>query len=323
MTNSTKYNTTQNSQIVLPIYLIFEILMTLVTIPLNVSIIIIILIVLSKKLCYSDLLFLFNSILQLITGCISYTFMTNRSIFNDWPQDIGLCRFWMINDYSIFTVNSLIILLISIHRLEQLITSNVSEKLSKIRIIKMVTVWLVPFLFWGLMLLPLSSTDILEDCDYTSDILVISVFEVIMLSVPSISVVVLNIIIFFKLKQKIEHNKKIGHVDLEPEHHHHQHNKSKHGHNLLNLRDMRAFMCILSLTLTQLVCNLVFSFMWTLSMACDCVGKTLWDVITWINYSNALFNPLFLFLFHEKYKRAFKYLFKKLKKLISVKKRKY
>ena len=210
--NFTVNNSTQNSQIISPFYLIFEILMIIITIPLNISIIIIISIELKKKFFYSDLLFLFNSIVQLAIGCISFTFMTKRSIFNEWPQDISLCQFWMINDYSLFTVNSLTILLISIHRLEQLITSNVNEKLSKIRTIKMITVWLMPFLFWGLMLLPLSNTHILENCDYASDILFISVCEVIMLSVPSISVVVLNIFIFFKLKQKIEHNKKIGHV---------------------------------------------------------------------------------------------------------------
>ena len=134
-----------------------------------------------------------------------------------------------------------------------------------------------------------------------------------MLSMPSVSVIVLNIIIFVKLKQKVNHNKKIGHVELDIKHHHHR-------HNMFNMRDMRAFMCILSLTVIQLLCNLAFSLVWTANLLCNCVSEAMWDGMTWVNYSNALFNPLCLLIFHEKYKKKCQYLFSKLKKKIFTKK---
>jgi hypothetical protein len=280
-------------------YLIFSISICILTNLLNILLIIIIL-KLTNKSTYSNILFLSTVIAYSMVGAFSMPFTIKQFYDEEWPgSNLSLCKYWMITDYSSFLASTLSVLILAIHRYRQLTkpVSRLNENLTITRSILIFSAWLVSYLFWGLMLIPISDQDIIVYTDYFKIATPYVIIETIMLNLPFMLVLIVNIMIVVELKKRIG---KTANIILKS-------NVSSSSDRIISKRQhgksLKAFVCLSSITLALVVCNGAFSFAFFMRVICDdCISEFLWSLIVWINYLNSPINAALLLTFNENFK---------------------
>ena len=111
-----------------------------------------------KNKKYSYYLFLSIATGDLIVGTSSMSFMTIFTMFNYWPLGYSSCVFWVIVDYSTSTINLINILLLTIQRYLLIkYPYSTKEKLTKLKIILILSVWFICYSYWATSVLIITS----------------------------------------------------------------------------------------------------------------------------------------------------------------------
>jgi hypothetical protein len=186
------------------ILLAFKIMLILATIVLNFFIVYII-VFLIKKRNYTNFLFLSSSLADLLIAFTSQPFMTIYSIYGRWPHGNYLCIYWMITDYSSYSISILSLLLVSIQRYNQTKSPLVNEDLTTRRVLSIIFIWIISYLFWISMAVPLINKDNKEyECDYMYDISIILLAEFFTLILPIMLISIMNLMIYVSLKRNLK-----------------------------------------------------------------------------------------------------------------------
>jgi hypothetical protein len=113
----------------------------------------------------------------------------------------------MITDYSSYSISIFSWLFISIQRYNQIVSQSIiNEDLNKKRLIILVLIWLLSYLFWSLMALPIVLTDknFSYECEYIYSFLYVILVEIFNLIIPILLIIIINIMIYIELRKHIK-----------------------------------------------------------------------------------------------------------------------
>ena len=123
MNNSTnEFNSTEGTKTELDtIYVIIEIFISIISVMLNLLNIVLISISITKKKTYSNIIFLLNSITDILVGLIGIPGDVVLTYTNGyWPYNIIICVLYEMFNYANNNFSLMLLLVITIHRLLQL-----------------------------------------------------------------------------------------------------------------------------------------------------------------------------------------------------------
>lgn len=187
-------------------FFIFKICMAFMTVILNTMIIIII-VRLNKKQSFSNYLFLSSAIADLLIGLIPQPSMITYTYFYQSLNGENSCFYWLIlNNSCLFLNISLFnLLLITMHRYNQLKSALIHDKPTNFRYFLIGVVWLLSTLFWSLMIIPVfishkSHTNF--ECTRIFSVYYIIFIELTILITPIVLIIILNIFTYVELRRK-------------------------------------------------------------------------------------------------------------------------
>ena len=127
------------------------------------------------------------------------------------------CFYWLIiNNSCLFLNISLInLLLITIHRYNQLKSALVHDRLTYWRNFLIFSVWIFSCVFWSSMIIPIiniSRSSSIFECTLMYSAYYVVLIEVITLITPIILICVVNLLTYFKLKEKALKMKQTRHI---------------------------------------------------------------------------------------------------------------
>lgn len=194
------------------VLLIFKLILILTTICLN-SILICIILFKVKKKTYSNFLFLSTTLADLAIGFTSQPFMTIYSIYDYWPYGDVSCIYWMITDYSSYSISIFSWLFISIQRYKQICSQSIiNEDLNVKNSLLIISIWFFSYLFWSLMVLPivLTNENFSYECEYIFAFVYVIIAELVSLIMPILLIICINIMIYIELRNHIKRNSRNG-----------------------------------------------------------------------------------------------------------------
>jgi hypothetical protein len=194
------------------VLLILKLILILTTISLN-SILICIILFKVKKKTYSNFLFLSTTLADLAIGFTSQPFMTVYSIYDYWPFGDASCIYWMITDYSSYSISIFSWLFISIQRYKQIWSQSiVNEDLNTKNSLLIISIWVLSYFFWSLMVLPIVITNekFSYECEYIFSFLYVILAELVSLIMPILFIMCINIMIYIELRNHIKRSNRSG-----------------------------------------------------------------------------------------------------------------
>ncbi len=194
------------------VLLTFKLILILTTICLN-SILIYIILFKVKKKTYSNFLFLSTTLADLSIGFTSQPFMTVYSIYDYWPFGDASCIYWMITDYSSYSISIFSWLFISIQRYKQICSQSIiNEDLNAKNSFLLLSIWILSYLFWSLMVLPIVLTNVnfSYECEYNFSFEYVILAEFFSIIMPILLIICINIMIYIELRNHIKRNNRNG-----------------------------------------------------------------------------------------------------------------
>jgi hypothetical protein len=357
--------TFSNSSTTTAIYLIYlmpvKVLLAVFNITFNGVVIVIVLFFIKKK-TFSNYLFMSNAVADFIIGILSIPFMTIFTTFTYWPLGHHLCIFWIINDFSVGSLSIYSLLLIAIHRYLQLMKPHKAknnEGMNKKRYFIIASLWFSCYSFWLLSVIPITSSDKstfkAEQCYFTYTFVYVLSANLVGYFLPIMAVFVVNSLIFFKIRQKVNNRKtsrpnltlkfkqnvycvdSIAAVELPPAEPTRKLTKAesafpdgfklrlshkKHIYSSIRLnKEYRALICLCVVSITLFVLFAIFCVTWPLKAECQyCVTDTLLETGYWLAYLYSSINPAILLIFHSNFRIEFLKVLNKMKSCCIIRK---
>ena len=158
-----------------------------------------------RKKSYSNLLFFFNAIADFTSGLVSIPSMTLFTTIGYWPLSKVPCLIWLINDFSVTSIGAFTLLIIAIHRYQQITRPlTTTEKMTIYKWTVIASQWLLTYAFWTISAVIISNTDefIPEYCYFTYTFAYVFSADVVFYVCPVVGVFVLNSMVFAQLLKK-------------------------------------------------------------------------------------------------------------------------
>jgi hypothetical protein len=164
----------------------------------------------SDKITIFDQILINHCLLDGLTGLVDIPFYHINSIFGYWPFSLTTATLWSIYDTSTITATNLNMLYLSWSRLRSIQnpTSYTNEFIFKQSIYVIISIWLVSFLIWTLIVLNsgLKINSLILNIDGTYQMFI---FEIVFWLLPFLFIILVSIIIFYylKLRQNIRNQR--------------------------------------------------------------------------------------------------------------------
>ena len=166
-----------------------------------------------RKKTYSNLLFFFNAIADFTTGLVSIPSMTVFTTIGYWPLGKIPCLIWVINDFSVVSIGAYTLLIIAIHRYQQITRPlKTTEKMTNTKWAVIAGQWLVTNAFWAISAVIISNSDefIPEYCYFTYTFAYVFTADFVFYIFPVVGVFVVNSMVFGQLLKKKRKQNRIG-----------------------------------------------------------------------------------------------------------------
>ena len=270
-----------------------------------------------KDWTYSNICFISLSLSDFVEGAVAMPLMIVSSNIYNLNQFISYLM--VIVEYSQPQVQLYTIVILSWHRLRHLLWPTQStEQITKLRVMSIVGIWLFSYSAWIVVLI---LTVILGYYDYTFNDLnppnyIVLIFDIVFYLTPLTidCFLIITTIIFLKLRAKRRKTRpKQVNFALTPTVRSTQQLELsnvctnqrklkriiKPSRTWLN-RDKKALLCLISLGITYFCTIIFYLICWPLTKYNVLLNSTVYIASMWIGYSSSLFNPLILFIFHDK-----------------------
>lgn len=188
------------------VFFVFKICLLITTVLLN-SFVILIIARLNRKRSFSNYLFLSSAIADLLIGLIPQPSMITYTYFYHTLNGENSCFYWLIlNNSCLFLNISLFnLLLITLHRYNQLKSALIHDKPTNFRYFLIGLVWFLSTLFWSLMIIPViigHKSDTRFECTQILAVPYVIFIEVTVLITPIVLIIVLNAFTYVELRRK-------------------------------------------------------------------------------------------------------------------------
>ena len=269
-----------------------------------------------KERTYSNLCFISLALCDLVVGLVCFpSTMYSNNISPDFNYYLGI--YVTLTGYAQPSIGFFILLVLTVHRFFQLTRpAQSTEKLTRKRKALLVGIWMADYSIWLLVFILGIH---FGDYDSKSSTLQLPWFHVVWIEfilyiVPVLSNVILIIATIFILLVRNERKKnKFAHpiapviksqsqdATLQ------NHQNASAGHRPPRMsRDAKAVLFLATMVAVILTTQSLFIIIWPLSSWGLQIDPTLSLVSEWLSYSNSLFNPVVLLVFHEQLKLKFK-----------------
>jgi hypothetical protein len=340
LSNSTEEQVTVDSTSGV-ILLSIKIFIIFATIFLNL-IIVFIVIFMTKKKTYTNILFMSMALADFMVGLVSLTSMTIFTWNGYWPLGYSACVFWIINDFSCCVISLLDMVLICLHRLRQIVQPlKTDENLTKFRCFLILFIWFLSYVPWTISALIITHKNfVIESCYYMYSFVYVLLADLGAFILPIVVLVILNILTFVALMHKAKRfpskknkntvqpkikmsrngsltgvtnipdstvNRTIGESNAMTT----NTNTSSSGQTFQISKEKKAFLCILVVTVTLILCWCIFFTTWPMLAYCDtCVNLLLYEIGYWTAYFHSTLNPIILLVFHQNFRHQFLRIFR-------------
>lgn len=244
-----------------------------------------------KNKKYSYYLFLSIATGDLIVGTSSMSFMTIFTMFNYWPLGYSSCVFWVIVDYSTSTINLINIMLLTIQRYLLIkYPYSTKEKLTKLKIMLILSVWLICYSYWATSVLIITSVPDFDplNCYFTYTFSYVLTSDLAAYGTPVVLITIFSILTMIELKK----NRK----SLT--------NNNSQTNKLKAKKSERAFLCILLVSTNIIAFWMVFIVCWPINAYCNgCLDVVLMEVSYWLAYLASTTNPIIVLTFNKTIRR--------------------
>jgi hypothetical protein len=287
----------------------------------------------SKKVTYSDCLFLNLTMSDLFIGMFSMTYeLYDKFPPFRWNLGYALCVLFMTQINSQYICSCFGLLLLSAHRLLQLVMPlKVNENLSKLKVALILATWLVPYsTFLAAELLV--RKPFLCNTFYPRQFIIttLTLFNI----VPILAMIVINMLTFvFLLRKKRKKSqlrkgpknaksttdklefKSVSQSVTNNQQTATTHSTKKKASSRI-AKDLKGLICIslivFALILTQSIYSIIEPIQF-ICFACFDIWTLLSLISNWLNFSFSILNPIILMTFHDSYRGELKALIYKSK----------
>lgn len=295
----TNYNRTETAQSPLEIVLLaVEIMITILTVCLNLMLILILQFLIKKK-TYSNFLLLSLAIADFFIGLISLPSMTVFSWFKYWPFDYLTCLLWTANDYSSSTVSILNLLLIAAQRFQHLACPlRTTENLTKPKYFLVFMIWLVTYFCWTLSIILKSGHGYdYYSCDFNFTFVYVLLADLFGFVFPTVLLLLLNILTILALRKKSKISSlltgSLSRIQSQNQIMNQKFNTS---------RDKHAYLFIFSISTNLVLCWIIFFVTWPITAYCSaCIDPMLLEIGYWLTYLPSTLNPIIMLYFNRQF----------------------
>ena len=301
-----------------------QILLIVFTVFSNLTIVITVIV--KKEKTFSNCIFLSIALSDCIVGAIPMTFYALIYNFGYWPFGDSMCLLWVILDFSSCSISVYSSIVVSVHRLRQLILPyKTKEEMNLRRTILLVAIWLITFSIFTSIMVSLKSQLLQNNqCEVNYEFSFVIAIDICAFLLPISILICINIAIIFALKKK----NRIFTVDSD-----NSKNRvscprsatknatatiarSKSSENRFKAisKTRRAYFCVLSISLTLLSCWTLFIVTWPIKIKCaECVHVKLFEIAYWLTYLTSAINPIILICFNDNFQKIYYFIFHKIK----------
>ena len=253
-----------------------------------------------------------HAVIDFLLCFIDYPFMVSATYFGYWPFSEGLCMFWVIADNSLSILEIYSFLIMSWVRIRCIIAprSYLNDILVKHTYKCTVCIWIVIFIIWTSVSIPMMQTNFTQSYCYINfelesiSISVILIGYMLPLCLIVIATVFINVMIYKKkaaIRQKYSNESSFS----KP--------ISVTGAPKPKERSWKEFFRISpQLKLTIIITIFLFQYIpyytdWFISVLCpDCVPLSVSNFFFYFSYSPSIINPLVVFILNRSlFKRSY------------------
>ena len=297
------------------LFLSLKLSLALITTLLNAFIIFTFLFIFKKK-TFSDLIFVSIAVSDFLIGSVTMSSQALVDYLSKWPFDKATCITSIFVQYALPDTTVLSLLILTIHRYFQLYAPfAVSEKINNENILVLFLSWTFSFALWFISIFYLISNGqwCATNCTLEPSVQFILVKVIVFGLIPLSFIIVLNFLLLYKLNKKRLSRKKMKMKTIVFR----KSNlrtalvKRKRFDSFKSLkifnkmkREKKAFFCILSLTVSIFVTQIIYLIGWpAYKIMVNSFVKVFYKTGVWMSYLTSLFNPVLVYLFHEKCKK--------------------
>jgi hypothetical protein len=270
-----------------------------------------------KQIKFSGYILLSLTVSDLFVGIFAMSFELLYTLWSEsWRFGDFLCVALTLNSYSQYTCSFLSLLLLSLHRYMQLwLPFKTTENLSKRKIIIVLATWVIPYFYYGLLILVYICSNLFtfNQCltNFSPELVLVS--SIIFNLAPISGMIILNVLTFIRIlinrQKRLVMFKNINANYIIKE------NLKNTSPNLIHIKqkiskEIKASICIAMIILNLILTQSIYLISSPIVSFCsNCIDNVVYTVGYWMSYSFSTFNPIILIAFHQRYKKEFLILF--------------